>query len=319
MNVSVIIPVYQVEPYVKDCLNSVLRQTLKDLEIICIHDAGNDGSWEVVQSVTAGDERVRLFVQEQNMGLAAARNRGLSLARGKYVYFLDSDDMIPSDAMEILYRRAEREQLDVQVFGASFIYENQELEKQFSSNPSGFKQNYPRVMEGRELFMAWMEVWDWLSSQPRYFYRRSFLEEYGIRFIQGMLHEDETFAFDVLMYAKRVRVYEDKLFIRRFRRDSIMTGMPGIKNVEGCVQILEHVASMQEIYRSQPELNRAVKFYLYKIFCDAVRKYKRVSGGREHGKEQTLLEMLSREVAGDPVKMAVFHLIEAFGMWGDMG
>lgn len=330
MKVSVILPVYQVEAYVKDCLDSVLGQTLKDLEIICIHDAGKDRSWDVVLSAAAGDERVRLFEHEQNRGLAATRNQGLSLARGKYVYFLDSDDKIRPDAMEILYERAEREQLDVQVFGASFIYEDRKLEEQFSSNPSGFKQSYPRVMDGKELFMAWMEVWDWLSSQPRYFYRRAFLEDHRIRFIEGMLHEDETFAFDVLMYAKRVRVWEDKLFIRRFRADSIMTGTPTIKNVEGCVKILEHVAAMQEIYRRQPRLNRAVKFYLYKLFLDAVRKYRRVceakeggegeageDGKGEGGEGQTMLQMLSDEIAGDPAKMAVFHLIEAFGLWGD--
>lgn len=348
MKVSVIIPIYQVEAYVEECLTSVLEQTLTDLEIICIHDAGQDGSWKVVQSAAAKDRRIRLVENERNRGLAAVRNRGLRLARGKYVYFLDADDKIMPDALEELYQRAEKEALDVQIFGASFIYANQELEKTFSSNPSGFKRDYPEVMEGKELFTAWMETWDWISSQPRYFYRRGFLEEHQLHYIEGMLHEDEPFAFDVLMYARRVRVYNEQWFIRRFRADSIMTGVPTVKNVEGCMKILAHVASMQEIYQHQPSLNRAVKFYLYKIFCDAVRKYRRAAEGleeegenkraagaleeegkdkraaealKEEGKiekaevKRTMMQMVSEDAVGNPAEMAFYHLIEAFGLW----
>lgn len=308
MKVSVIIPVYQVEAYVEDCLRSVLGQTLTDLEVICIHDAGQDGSWRVVQSVAAKDKRVRLYENQRNMGLAAVRNRGLRLARGKYVYFLDSDDMIRPDALNELYHRAEEEALDVQIFGASFIYADKELEKTFSGNPSGFKQDYPDVLEGQELFIAWMEKWDWLSSQPRYFYRRSFLKEHQLYYIEGMLHEDETFAFDVLMYAKRVRVYSDQWFIRRFRADSIMTSVPTVKNIEGCMKILAHVASMQDFYMHRPPLNRAVKFYLYKIFQDAVRKYERMAEASEGE---------TGKAEGNPAEMIAYHLIEAFGLWRD--
>lgn len=315
MKVSVIIPVYQVEPYVEDCLKSVLGQTLQDLEIICIHDAGQDQSWDVVKAVTAGDSRVRLFENERNMGLAAVRNRGLALAGGKYVYFLDSDDMITPDAMEMLYERAERERLDVQVFGASFLYESRELEEKFRSNPAGFKREYPRVMDGRELLIAWMEAWDWLPSQPRYFYRRSFLEDNRIRYIEGMLHEDETFAFDVLMKASRVRVSNDKFFIRRFRPDSIMTGVPTMKSIEGCITILEHTASVQSLYAEDPALNRAVKFYMYKIFCDAARKYEAAAGAMKETGRETISQMVPETMLTDSGKMAIYHLIEAFGMW----
>lgn len=314
MKVSVIIPVYQVEAYVEDCLKSVKAQTLKDLEIICIHDAGKDHSWEIVKRIAEGDERFRLLENERNLGLAATRNRGLSLAKGEYIYFLDSDDMIREDALETLYQRAIEKDLEVQVFGASFIYEEPEMKELFKSNKGYFKQKYPEVMKGRDLMIAWMEAWDWLPSQPRYFYQREFLEKHGLRFIEGMLHEDEPFSFDVLIYAERIRVTDDPFFIRRFRAASIMTGGPTIRNVEGCVKILAHIAALQGIYGEDPAWNQAVKFYHYKIFCDVCRKYKRAMAGTE----KPLYSLLSGEMKENPEEMAIYHLIEAYSLWGEV-
>ena len=139
MKVSVIVPVYNVEPYVEDCLRSVMAQDCRDLEMICIHDAGQDGSWEVVKSLAKEEPRMRLYENERNQGLAATRNRGLALAQGKYVYFLDSDDMIREDALGALWERAERENLEVQVFGASFLYETKALEEKFHASRGAFR------------------------------------------------------------------------------------------------------------------------------------------------------------------------------------
>ncbi len=314
MKVSVIIPIYNVEPFVKDCLDSVRGQTLEDLEIICIHDAGQDRSFEIVKSIAAKDRRIRLLENDRNLGLAATRNRGLLQARGKYVYFLDSDDMVRQDALELLYQSAEQEQLEVQVFGSSFLYETDELEVRFQSNSATFKQEYPEVMAGQDLFVQWMEVWDWISSQPRYFYNRNFLESRQIRYVEGMLHEDEVFAFDVLMYAKRVKVTNDTFFIRRFRPGSIMTSTPTIQNVEGCVKILEHVSAMQKLYQDMPGLNHAVKHYMYKIFCDAKRKYQTAANVIQAETGGALIQKVSGTMRENPTEMAIYHMIEAFGM-----
>ncbi len=318
IKVSVIVPVYNVEPYVRACLDSVQRQTFTDLEIICIHDAGCDQSWEIVKEAAAQDQRIRLWENKRNLGLAATRNRGLDLAKGKYVYFLDSDDMIRPDALEKLYDRAEAEQLEVQIFGAAFLYESKELEEKFRSNPAGFRKKYPEVMNGRELFVEWMKVWDWMPSQPRYFYKRSFLEEFHIRYPEGMLHEDEICAFDVLMYARRVKVSDDAFFIRRFRAGSIMTGVPTIRNVEGCINILEHAASLQRLYADDPALNAAVKYYMYKIFRDACRKYRAAAGTGWTARRLQPERTIAGETRADAAKEAMYHLIEACGLWEEL-
>ena len=297
MKVSVIIPVYNVEPYVEECLRSVMCQTLSDIEIICVDDCGADRSIDIVKRLMEEDSRISLFENEHNMGLATARNRGMQRASGEYIYFLDSDDMITKDALAGLYEKAEKERLDACIFSADFIYEDEELRKIFGTNPAKFKGSYTEVMSGRELFIKWMEVWDWMPSQPRYFYRRSFLEESRIRFIDGLLHEDETFAFDVLMNAGRVKVIDDPYFIRRCRAASIMSSTPTMRNVESCIEILYHVGEYKKSVEAASgdeeglsektessdindsdagKIRTAISFYEFKIFMDVTRKYRAV-------------------------------------------
>ena len=157
MKVSVIIPVYQVEAYVEDCIKSVTSQTLSDIEILCIEDCGTDGSKEIIRRMMQEDDRIRLFVNEKNQGLASVRNQGIERARGKYVYFLDSDDMIRQDALLSLYSKAEEEELDVCIFAADFIYESEELRQKFHTNPAVYKGDYPDVMNGKALYKEWMK------------------------------------------------------------------------------------------------------------------------------------------------------------------
>ena len=278
MKVSVVIPVYQVEAYIEECLDSVRNQTLTDLEILCVDDCGTDGSWEKVRRAAGKDDRIRLLRNERNKGLAASRNRGLDQARGEYVYFLDSDDRITPDALSELVTRADRDHLDVIAFCASFIYENEGLREKFCRNPAVFKGEYPEVMSGKELYVRWMDRWDWMPSQPRYFYRRAFLQENNIRFPEGMLHEDEMFAFDVFMKAQRMKACPEKWFIRRFRADSIMTGQMSFRNVEGCIRILQHIAAEQQEYRKDPALHKAVCFYRKKIAENCRGKFLAAAG-----------------------------------------
>lgn len=271
--VSVVIPVYNVEKYVADCLDSVIAQTLTDIEIICINDCSTDGSRAVVESYLEKDARISLYDNEVNRGLATTRNRGLDRAKGKYVYFLDSDDMIERNALQELYSAAERDDLDAAVFAARFIFEDESMRPKFGSNPAAYKGDYPDVMNGQELYKKWMELWDWMPSQPRYFYRREFLVDNKIRYIDGMLHEDETFAFDVLMHAERIRLLKEEYFIRRFRASSIMSSTPTMRNVDGCITILSHVDAFKT---DDAELRKAIEFYMSKIFTDVTKKYRAV-------------------------------------------
>ena len=182
MKISVVIPVYQVEAFIEECLASVCNQTFADMEILCINDCTEDSSWNIVKNAAERDGRIRLLSNKKNIGLASTRNKGLDNALGDYIYFLDSDDKIAPDTLEQLINRAEDEDLDVSAFCADFMYEDEELKEKFCRNPAVFKADYPDVMRGKELYIHWMDHWDWMPSQPRFFYRRDFLLKNDIRF-----------------------------------------------------------------------------------------------------------------------------------------
>ena len=307
--VSVVIPVYNVEKYVSDCLNSVTAQTLKDIEIICINDCSTDDSRSVVKSFSDRDSRISLYDNEKNLGLATTRNRGISLAKGKYIYFLDSDDMIEPSALEELYNAAERDSLDAAVFAARFIYEDESMKQQFGTNPAAFRGDYHSILSGKELYKKWMEHWDWMPSQPRFFYRLDFLLKNKIRFIDGMLHEDETFTFDVLMNAEKIRILKEEYFIRRFRASSIMSSVPTMRNVEGCMKILSHVGSFNT---DDEELKKAIGFYKYKIFSDVTRKFKAVRDSGQDVSYTSLAAADDMKDLYDKIKAAADKSCELF-------
>ena len=115
IKVSVIIPVYNVKPYLKQCMDSVVGQTLRDIEIICVDDESTDGSLKILQEYAEKDTRIQI-IRQKNAGAGAARNNGMRHATGKYLSFLDSDDFFEMDMLEKAYEKAERDQADFVVY-----------------------------------------------------------------------------------------------------------------------------------------------------------------------------------------------------------
>ena len=113
IQVSVIIPVYNVEQYLRQCLDSVINQTYKDTEIIIVNDCSPDNSLQIIKEYQQKDDRIVLLDLKQNVGLGFARNAGMKVARGKYITFIDSDDWVTKDYVEVLYNTIEKYQYDV--------------------------------------------------------------------------------------------------------------------------------------------------------------------------------------------------------------
>ena len=111
--VSVIIPVYNVEPYLEKCLDSLINQTLKDIEIICINDCSTDNSLNILEQFKNKDERIKLINLKENKGAAAARNEGLKIAKGEYLGFVDPDDYVDLNFYEELYKKAKQDDADI--------------------------------------------------------------------------------------------------------------------------------------------------------------------------------------------------------------
>ena len=143
--ISVIIPVYNVEKYLRECIDSVLNQSYQNLEIILVDDGSTDSSGEICDEYEKQDIRIRV-IHQKNQGLSGARNTGFQNANGEYVYFLDSDDWIVPEAIKCLVKRAEEESADV-VFFEAFSFEDGKPEQ---TTTKGY--SYSKISIGKELF-----------------------------------------------------------------------------------------------------------------------------------------------------------------------
>lgn len=199
--VSVIVPVYNSEKYLEQCLDSICAQTLKDIEIICVDDGSTDQSPQILQRYQEQDARIKVLRQE-NQYAGIARNNGMQNADGEYLVFWDSDDFFAPKALETLYQKITETGADICVCGAS-----QYLESKNKSYPYNGYMNKTRIPEtecfNREsnpdyiLNFTNVEVWNKM-------YRRRFLEEKGIRFDSIRVGEDVVFSMTALCLAEKI-------------------------------------------------------------------------------------------------------------------
>ena len=222
--ISVIIPCYNVGNYVRQTLSSVLDQTFKDLEIICLDDGSSDDTLQILQSFSASYDNIKVY-SNSNHGQGFERNIGIQHARGKYIYFMDSDDLLHKDCFDILYNCAEQNQLDVLYFEGTSFYESIELEEQFPQYKYVYnrKEAYPKVYSGEDLYIKFRKAGDLIVSPCLQFIRRGYLIENNIRFPELPLMEDNLFTFWVILKAQRVKCLSNILFYRRVRKNSTMT------------------------------------------------------------------------------------------------
>ena len=230
--VSIIIPVYNVEQYIEQCLESAVNQTLKEIEVIVIDDGATDSSGDIADDYAKKYDNLKV-IHKPNGGLGSARNAGLQHAKGEYIYFLDSDDYIELNAMEALYFQSKQENLDILFFSAKSFYENPELQKIISTEQYKRKSQLGKIMSGKESFLCVMREREYMTSVCIRFYRREFLINGNFTFKEGIIHEDEAFAFLTYVYSSRVKIISDAYFHRRVRNNSIMTSKKICNSTKG--------------------------------------------------------------------------------------
>lgn len=221
VKVSVVIPVYNVENYLRDCLDSIVNQTLKDIEIICINDGSPDNSIDILNEYAAKDPRMTVISQE-NGGHAVATNRGMDMATGKYLFLMDSDDVLELNALEDSYNAAEEKNVDFVLFKAinydhpndryyeTEVYSMDKIARKVGENVF----NYNDI--GDLMFQASVTPWSKL-------YNRKFIMDNNIRFPEGLIFEDNVFFYKALFSAKRIYFLKKFLFIRRWYATSSTT------------------------------------------------------------------------------------------------
>lgn len=217
IKVSVIIPIYNVEKYLRQNLQSVAEQTLKDIEIICVDDGSTDSSFDIVKEFAASDSRF-IPVQQKNAGAGAARNNGLRRARGKYLSFLDSDDFFEKDMLETAYNKAEETRADFVVFNSDQYLEDEKHFKavswvvRYAELPPYQPFNRRSITDNIfKVFVGW--AWDKL-------YNREWVLENKLWFQEQRTSNDLLFVFSAVATAKRIAYVEKDKILAHQRRNN---------------------------------------------------------------------------------------------------
>lgn len=250
--VSVIIPIYNVENYLDECIKSVLNQTYHNLEIILIDDGSTDSSKNICEKYQKVDNRIQL-VSKKNEGQASARNLGIDMASGNYIYFLDSDDYIKESTIKEVIDYMEKNNADLCYFSGELLLE--------FNNPGWNKMMYKKEKkynsgDGISVMKELVNNNEYTCSNCMFISKTSLLHDNNIRYTEGYIYEDNFFAFLLGMYSKISCVYNKSLYVRRIRANSTMTELSVFKK-----RIISYMVVLND-FNSIKSNNKDVRYLL---------------------------------------------------------
>ena len=262
MFISVVIPVYNVEVYIEECLESVIKQTIKDIEIIVVNDGTKDNSIEKIMKYD--DDRI-VIINKENGGLSSARNAGLKVAKGKYTYFIDSDDFLLSNkCLEEMYEIAELDSSDIVVGNGYKYYSNDNMQELYR-NKNIFKRS---AMNSKDFLIKFINS-DSMQI-PVYFnmYKTNLLKENNLFFKEGRIHEDQEFITRTFLLSDKVSIYPESFYAYRQREGSIMSGTKKELSVQhtimNCLELEKYYNdNISDVYLKKVLLNKLVSQMLY--------------------------------------------------------
>lgn len=268
VKISVIIPVYNVEEYLSECLDHIVNQTLTDIEIICIDDGSTDRSPKILNEYAINDDRIRIVLQE-NIGLAATRNKGIELARGDYIYFMDGDDYLDLSALDKLYELSKKHDSDF------IMFKLRNFDDKTKENIDDDYYNMPHLKNkvGDDLF-NYKDVEDialkLAVNVPGNFYKREFISD--LRFPEGLLFEDNVFFTHALFKAQKILFLDEFLYNRRVRDNSLSKSI-SLDTIE-ITNILLDLCNQYNHPRHKGELYYRIFNNIYKIYENAPENVK---------------------------------------------
>lgn len=208
-----------------------MGQSFSDFQIIAINDGSTDGSAEILKRYAKADKRISLYHQK-NAGLSATRNRGLSEATGKYIYFFDSDDILEAGSLREIIKKAEETDSDIVHFSSVPINDQGNIIK---TKKERRKFNQSQPIPGEELFNKLVRTKNYATNVQKYLFKKEFLTCNNLCFDDGFIHEDESFTIISLCLAEKVTSIETACLKKRFRSNSIMSSEKGLENILGWI------------------------------------------------------------------------------------
>ena len=264
VKVSVILPIYNVAPYLEETFQSLLSQTLKDMEIIAVNDGSTDNSEEIIQKYRQLDSRVVSFKQ-QNKGQSAARNLALQHAQGKYVYMMDSDDILQStDALQVCYDYDEKNHADFIFFdGESFSEKGVDRISRNTKRTHLVEED--KRCNGENLLHLVLDTETHNCVVWLLFIRRDFLERTKLRFYEGIIHEDELFTTMLTLSSDNIYCLKRSLVGHRIRTASTMGKHFSKRNMDCYLTVADVLLKFSQA----PIIHKFLRYTLSKVFYTA--------------------------------------------------
>lgn len=268
--VSVIVPIYNVEKYLEKCINSLLSQTLEDIQIILVNDGSKDNSGNIAKEYEQNNKDRVIYVEKENGGLSDARNYGLKYATGDFIAFLDSDDYIEKNAYEEMYNKAIEENADY--VECDFIWE--------FPNKIRVDKQYPYKNKKEMLSFVRVVAWNKLI-------KRQLITDNNLEFPKGLRYEDVEFTYKLIPFVNKF-AYVDKPFIHYVQREGSIANVQNERTAE-IFTVLDNVIefykknNIYEEYRNELEYN-----YARYLLCSSLKRMCKI-------KDKTIREKLLTE------------------------
>ena len=270
--ISVIIPVYNVEKYLERCLDSIINQTFEEIEIICVNDGSTDNSRKILEKYKKQDSRV-VIIDKKNGGLSSARNVGMKVATGKFISFIDSDDWVNLTFLEKLYKNITTLNTDISICGVH-LYD--ELKQEINDNLpyftlecfNDFFNNKVFSYEDTKSFLMDVPVMAWNKL-----YRKSFLDECNAQFPEGLIWEDGPFFFSIYFRTQKVSLIRDLLYYYRINRKGSIVQKAG----KSFIDIIDVVELMYNSIKDLPCFDEIKYEFYFRKAEDIVFRYDLIS------------------------------------------
>ena len=261
IKVSVILPIYNVAPYLDETFGSIAQQTLKDIEIIAVNDGSTDHSEDIIKKWQQQDPRIISLFQE-NQGQSAARNLALWHAKGQYIYMMDSDDKLTDpEALKTCYDYAEQNKADFIFFdGESFSEEGVSRISRNTKRTHLVDEN--KAYDGEYLLNLLLDTQTHNCVVWLLFIRKEFLERIGLRFYEGIIHEDELFTTILTLNSDNIFCLKRDLVGHRIRQASTMTTSFSKRNLHCYLTVADELLR----FRCTPIIHKFLRYTLSKVF-----------------------------------------------------
>lgn len=261
IKVSVILPVYNVAPYLDETFASLLSQTLQEIEIIAVNDGSKDNSEDIIKKYAQQDARISYFSQK-NQGQSAARNLALQHAKGEYIYMMDSDDVLANpDALRICYEYAEQNKADFIFFDGDTLQEQGAAPLTWDYKRTE-DLDESKAYNGERLLSEVLDKWKHNCVVWLLLIKHNYLKQIGLDFYPGIIHEDELFTTKLTLQSDKIFCLKKSFVKHRVRSASTMGIRYSKRNINCYLTVIDELLK----WRDTPIIHKFAKYTLSKVF-----------------------------------------------------